>query len=90
MSEKVISRFLYLSELAIKVNTYTEHDVFIEFSGHVNVMGIHYIKNGYKDTENNRVDLFNIYGNHESEEYILKVFEDAEKKLMDLMKKESL
>lgn len=90
MSEKVISRFLYLSELAIKVNTNTEHDVFIEFSGHVNIMGIHYLENGYKDTENNRVDLFNIYANHLSEEYILKVFEEAEKKLMDLMKKESL
>lgn len=90
MSEKFISRFLYLSELAIKVNNHTEHDVFIEFSGHVNIMGIHYLKNGYKDSENNRVDLFNIYANHLSEEYILKVFEKAEKKLMDLMKKESL
>lgn len=90
MSEKVISRFLYLSELAIKVNNHTEHDAFIEFSGHVNIMGIHYLKNGYKDNENNRVDLFNIYADHLSEEYILKVFEEAEKKLMDLMKKESL
>lgn len=86
MSDKVIRKFVYLSELAIKVNTYTDYDVFIDFSGHVNHMEIHY----YKHNENNRVDLFSIYANHESEEYILKVFEDAEKKLMDLMKKESL
>ena len=90
MSEKVISKFIYLSELAIKVNTYTEHDVFIDFSGHVNSMEIHYIKNGYKDNKSKRVELFYIHANHESEEYILKVFEEAEKKLMDLMKKESL
>lgn len=90
MSDKVIRKFVYLSELAIKVNTYTDYDVFIDFSGHVNHMNIHYYKNGYKSTENNRVDLFNIYANHDSEKYILEVFEKAEKKLIALMKKEPL
>ena len=82
MSDKVIRKFVYLSELAIKVNTYTDYDVFIYFSGHVNHMNIHYY--------NNRVDLFNIYANHDSEKYILEVFEKAEKKLIALMKKEPL
>lgn len=39
---------------------------------------------------NNRVDLFNIYANHDSEKYVLEVFEKTEKKLIALMKKESL
>lgn len=90
MSNKVISKFIHLSELAIKVNTYTKHTVFINFSGHVNLMEMYYNKDGYRDGENNRIVLFEIFANHTSEKDILKVFEDAEKKLIDLMKKESL
>ena len=85
MSNKVMRRFLHLSELAMKVNTYTEHDVFITFSGHVNHMAIHYNKDGYKYGESNKVTLFDIYAGHESEKDILKVFNAAEKKLIALM-----
>lgn len=85
MSNKVMSQFLHLSELAIKVNTYAEHDVFITFSGHVNHMAIHYNKDGYKYTESNRVTLFDIYADYESEKDILKVLNLAEKELIDLM-----
>lgn len=85
MSNKVMSKFIHLSELAMKVNTYTEHDVFIEFLGHVNHMAIHYNRGGYKRAESNRVTLFDIYANHENEKDILKVLNAAEEKLIALM-----
>lgn len=85
MSNKVMSKFIHLSELAMKVNTYTEHDVFIEFSGHVNHMSIHYNKNGYKPGKGDRINLLDIYADNESEKYMLKILDAVEKKLIDLM-----
>ena len=40
-----------LLQLCIEKNETTEHDVFFEFSGHINTVRFYYYKNGFNKSE---------------------------------------
>ena len=53
---------LEITALAMKANRVTNHDFFIDFSGHVNSINVYYIENGWvKDAHKNRITLLDIY-----------------------------
>ena len=49
MNNKQIREYMVkISGLVFDVNTKTNHDVFLDFSGHVNQLAFNYHKNGWK------------------------------------------
>lgn len=48
---------LEITSLVMKANRITNHDFFLDYSGHVNVIEIYYLENGYKKGAPNRIDL---------------------------------
>lgn len=85
INEKIISLIAEITAKVIELNSISEHDFFVSFSGHVNLINVYYIKGGHKkDEKNERVDLIDEYSiTYRKEENLKRVIETLDKLLIE-------
>lgn len=81
--EKYEDVVLALAALTMKANRVTDHHFFMDFSGHVDVINIYYLENGYKEGEKNRIVLLDVHFN--ADEDILDKLYECKKNILALI-----
>lgn len=71
-----------ITELAVEVNNKTKHDVFVDYSGHVNSINVNYHENGYY-SGTPQIHILNLYMDHEKEQ--ISKLKQAKRKLKKLL-----
>ena len=84
MKVSIVNKITALLELVIKVNAVSKHDVFFNFSGHVNKLEIYYFVDGFVISKSIKT-LCDIGFNRINEEKALELLEKVEKDLIALI-----
>lgn len=82
MSSVVKKLIVEITELAIEANNKTNHDVFINYHGHVNCIEVNYHKNGYY-SGSNEIKILDLYMDYEKNQ--ISKLKQAKRKLKKLL-----
>ena len=85
INEKIISLITEITSKVIKLNSISEDDFFIDFSGHVNKLTVYYIEGGYTDVgQHKRIELIDEYSiTYRTEEKLKRLIETLDKLLIE-------
>ena len=85
INKNIISLIAEITAKVIELNSISENDFFINFSGHVNRFNVHYIKSGHKEYGGNkRVDLIDEYSiTYRTEEKLKRLMETLDNFLIE-------